>query len=245
MSAEHRHNLELTILPQPDDTTCGPTCLQSIYHYHGDDLSLPQVISAVPTLPHGGTLGVLLAIAALRRGYGATIHSYNLNVFDPTWFGLPPTALIEKLREQIRVRRSPRRRLAAEGYIEFLQLGGHLKFDPLSGALIRGYLNRGRPLITGLSSTYLYQAAREHGPDDIPDDIRGDPTGHFVVLCGYDRKARLVEIADPLQSNPHCASQHYSISINRVLSSIMLGVLTYDANVIALEPPQDCPASHA
>lgn len=245
MSAEHRHNLELSILPQPDDTTCGPTCLQSVYHYYADEVSLDQVISDVPTLPTGGTLGVLLAVAAVRRGYSATIHCYNLHVFDPTWFDLAAPGLIEKLEEQNRIRRSPRRRLAAEAYIEFLKLGGRLKFDPLSGALIRGYLNRGCPLITGLSSSYLYRAAREHGPDDTPDDIRGDPTGHFVVLCGYDRKARSVEIADPLKSNPHSVSQHYAININRVLSSIMLGVLTYDANLIALEPPLSSPSSHA
>ena len=25
--------LPLTMLPQPDETTCGPTCLQAVYNY--------------------------------------------------------------------------------------------------------------------------------------------------------------------------------------------------------------------
>lgn len=232
-----RHLLSLEILPQPDDTTCGPTCLHAIYRYFGREVPLPQLIRSVPRLPTGGTLGVLLAIDALRRGYRATIHSYNLQVFDPTWFQLPPTQLAAKLTAQQKVRRSEKLKLASAAYVEFLELGGQLHFEPISGALIRRQLNRDLPILTGLSSTYLYQAMREHGPEDEDDDLRGNPSGHFVVLCGYDRKARLVEIADPLESNPHSPTRRYAIDINRVMSSILLGVLTYDANLIILEPP--------
>ncbi len=232
-----RHLLSLEILPQPDDTTCGPTCLHAIYRYFGREVPLSQLIRSVPRLPTGGTLGVLLAIDALRRGYRATIHSYNLQVFDPTWFRLPPTQLAAKLTAQQKVRRSEKLKLASAAYVEFLELGGQLHFEPISGALIRRQLNRDLPILTGLSSTYLYQAMREYGPDDEDDDLRGNPSGHFVVLCGYDRKARLVEIADPLESNPHSPTRRYAIDINRVMSSILLGVLTYDANLIILEPP--------
>lgn len=232
-----RHLLSLEILPQPDDTTCGPTCLHAIYRYFGREVPLPQLIRSVPRLPTGGTLGVLLAIDALRRGYRATIHSYNLQVFDPTWFQLPPTQLAAKLTAQQKVRRSEKLKLASAAYVEFLELGGQLHFEPISGALIRRQLNRDLPILAGLSSTYLYQAMREHGPEDEDDDLRGNPSGHFVVLCGYDRKARLVEIADPLESNPHSPTRRYAIDINRVMSSILLGVLTYDANLIILEPP--------
>ncbi|WP_221029692.1 hypothetical protein [Actomonas aquatica] len=232
-----RHLLSLEILPQPDDTTCGPTCLHAIYRYFDREVPLPELIRTVPRLETGGTLGVLLALDALRRGYRATVHTYNLQVFDPTWFELSAPELIAKLEAQRKVRRSPKLQLACSAYIEFLKLGGRLQFDPISGALIRRYLNRDLPILSGLSSTYLYQAMREYGPDDEDDDLRGNPSGHFVVLCGYDRKARHVEIADPLQSNPHSPTRRYAIDINRVMSSILLGVLTYDANLIVIEPP--------
>jgi len=57
----HRTELKLEMLPQPDDTTCGPTCLHAIYRYWNRDISLDQVISEVKPLPNGGTLAVMLA----------------------------------------------------------------------------------------------------------------------------------------------------------------------------------------
>src|SRR5690606_6247143 len=74
------------ILRQPDETTCGPTCLQSVYGYYGDHVELGQVIDEAGTLREGGTLAVFLGCHALQRGYEATIFSFNLQVFDPTWF---------------------------------------------------------------------------------------------------------------------------------------------------------------
>jgi ABC-type bacteriocin/lantibiotic exporter with double-glycine peptidase domain len=53
------------ILPQPDDSTCGPTCLHAIYRYFGDEVPLDQVIREVPSLHSGGTLAVMLRNHAL------------------------------------------------------------------------------------------------------------------------------------------------------------------------------------
>lgn len=47
----------LAIETQPDTTTCGPTCLHAVYRHFGDQI-------------------------ALARGYRATIHTWNLEVFD-------------------------------------------------------------------------------------------------------------------------------------------------------------------
>ena len=223
------------MLPQPDDTTCGPTCLHAVYRYHGTEVPLAEVIQAVPRLETGGTLGVLLGCDALRRGYAVSLFTYNLQVFDPTWFGPRPVDLVAKLRAQAKVKTSQKLRLACEAYVEFLQLGGRVRFEVLSGSLIRRYLNRDLPILTGLSSTYLYGTMREYGPEDDEDDVRGTPAGHFVVLSGYDRKARMVQIADPLESNPHSPTRRYAINIDRVLNAILLGVLTYDANLLVLE----------
>ena len=72
----------------------------------------------------------------------------------------------------------------------------------LSAALVRGLLRFKLPILTGLSSTYLYRARREYGPNDTPDDVRGMPTGHFVVIAGYDAVRRRVLVVDPYQPNP-------------------------------------------
>jgi hypothetical protein len=229
------HRIELDLQAQPDDTTCGPTCLQSVYRYLGDEVSLGEVIRQVPKLKGGGTLGVLLGRAALKRGYKVTIYSYNLQIFDPTWSELPAEGLRDKLAAQARAKRSAKLKQASKAYGSFLKMGGQIKFEVLSGALIRRLLNRNLPVIAGLSSTYLYGCAREFGPNDDSDDIRGNPAGHFVVLCGYDRKEREVVVADPLHTNPHSPTRKYSIGIDRVISSILLGVLTYDANLMIIE----------
>jgi hypothetical protein len=87
----------IRILAQPDDSTCGPTALHAVYASFGLDLPLEQVIDEVHFLEDGGTLAVFLGIHALKRGFHARIHSYNLRVFDPTWEGLPP----EEMRQEV------------------------------------------------------------------------------------------------------------------------------------------------
>jgi len=230
--------LPLEILPQPNDTTCGPTCLHALYRYYGEEVELNDIIAEVPVLEEGGTLAVFLACHALRRGYGATLYTYNLNVFDPTWFTQPGVDLADKLRQQQQHKTKPKLQQATDGYLEFLRLGGRVKFEDLTPALIRKHLTHARPILTGLSATYLHHSMREYGPECTDDDVRGFPTGHFVVLCGYDREHREVLVADPLYPNPLAVTHIYSISIERVLGAVLLGIVTYDANLLILEPPK-------
>ena len=231
----------LRILPQPDDTTCGPTCLHAVYRFWGEELELDEVIREVVPLESKGTLAVLLACHALRRGYRATIYTYNLHVFDPSWFENGAEELEVRLRAQARVKRDRKLRFATGAYLEFLSLGGELRFRELSLDLVRGYLKKERPILTGLSATYLYGCPREREAEDdgermVYDDIRGHPTGHFVVLSEYDPESREVVVADPLGDNPRFGGQYYRVGIQRVLGAILLGVLTYDANFLVIEP---------
>ncbi len=228
--------LRVEILPQPDDFTCGPTCLHALYRYFGDEVPLEQVIGEVPVLENGGTLDVLLANHALVRGYSARIFTYNVQMFDPTWFGGPGVDLAERLTRQLEHKDSERLRIATEAYLLFLRRGGELRFEELTTALVRKYLSREIPILTGLSATYLYGSAREYGPEGRPDDIRGKPAGHFVVLCGYNRETREVLVADPLQKNPLSGTNPYTVSIDRVICAILLGILTYDANLLIIQP---------
>jgi hypothetical protein len=230
--------LALDILPQPDDVTCGPTCLQAVYGFYGDVISIEQVISEVTPLPNRGTLAVLLGLHALQRGYRATLYTYNLEVFDPSWFR-GDVDLAQKLRAQAEIKNHPRLRWTTDAYLRFLDYGGVLTYQELSPELIHGILNGGRPILTGLSATYLYGCAREIEVGDRLeyDDLRGESAGHFVVLYGYHTLTREVLVADPLRENPLVGDQHYSVGIHRLLGAIMLGVLTYDGNMLVLDPP--------
>ena len=107
--------LPVDIEPQPDGITCGPTCLHALYRYHGLDVPLAKVIDSVTPLEDGGTLEVNLACDALQRGFAATIYTYNLNLFDPTWFDDPHTDIAAKLRERAARKRSPKFKFAVDG----------------------------------------------------------------------------------------------------------------------------------
>jgi hypothetical protein len=230
--------LHLDIQPQPDDSTCGPTCLQALYRYYGDEQPLDRVIAECTGLEGGGTLAVLLAEHALRRGFAATIYTYNLALFDPTWFELAPEQLAARLREQQAVKSDARLAVATRGYLAFLELGGRLLFRDLTAGLIRRHLKRGVPILTGLSATYLYHCARERPADSEYDDVRGVPVGHFVVLAGYEPKTRLALVVDPLHDNPAFATHEYQVPLERLVGAILLGVLTHDANLLIIEPRQ-------
>ena len=227
--------LPVDMLAQPDEVTCGPTCLHAIYRYWGSDEPLRDVITRMQKLEHGGTLAVFLACDALRRGYNATLYTFNLTMFDPTWFQ-GKVDVAERLRQQARFKKDPRLADATAGYLDFLALGGRLRLTDPSRTLIRGLLRRKLPVLAGLSSTFLYRSAREYGPDDRADDVRGEPSGHFVVLSGYDRKERSVEVADPYDPHPHGPNRRYWASIDRVIGAILLGIVTYDANLLVITP---------
>ncbi|MBW3596280.1 MAG: C39 family peptidase [Planctomycetes bacterium] len=202
-------------------------------------MPLETVIRETPQLEEGGTLAVLLGRHALARGYKATIYTYNLAVFDPTWFRVAKPPLIEKLHAQMAAKDSLRLHRAGRAYIDFLSEGGEIAMEDLTSGLIRRFLKRGVPVLAGLSSTYLYGAAREIGPTCEPDDVRGYPTGHFVVLSGYDKKHRRVLVADPYLPNPGGQAHYYEVPLARLVCAIMLGVLTYDANLLIIEPGKE------
>ncbi len=231
--------LELEMLVQPTDETCGPTCLHSVYRYYGFDIPLDQLIDEVMMLAAGGTLGVILANDALRRGYRATIYTYNLHVFDPTWFA-DPDVIAQRLRDQRAAKNDPKLHVATDAYLDFLTRGGRLIFEELTPRLLRGFLTKKIPILTGLSATYLYGCSRERY-DNVYDDVRGEPTGHFVVVCGYDKERNLVRVADPQRDNPRFGSQYYWVSASRVMAAVCLGIVTYDANLVIVQPPDAAP----
>lgn len=227
--------LGIDIHAQPNDETCGPTSLQAVYQYFGDTISLMNVVSEVKTLKTGGTLAVHLGNHALSRGYDAILYTYNLKMFDPTWFR-DKEPIVNRLREQHLHKTSRKFQFASEAYIRFLEQGGRIRFEDLSSKMIKRVLREGTPILTGLSATYLYDCAREIGETNTYDPIKGEPVGHFVVIHGYDPVQRLAHIADPLEKNPISDDQHYKVKLQRLINSILLGVMTYDANLLVIKP---------
>jgi hypothetical protein len=224
--------LDVPRFEQPDDVTCGPTCLAQVYRYYGYERPLEEIIHETRRNPDGGTLAVYLGISALRNGFRATMYSYNLRVFDPTWRDLEVSALIDKLRLRADAVGSKRLRASLEAYIAYLEEGGAVRFDDLSRDLLVAILKQGNPILTGLSATYLYGTPRER--NDRYDDVRGEPVGHFVVICGYHPDRDRFLVRDPSSHIPFSRTGRYTVESDRLISAILLGDVTYDAVLLVL-----------
>jgi len=64
-----------------------------------------------------------------------------------------------------------------------------------------------------------------------------------VVLVGYDPNEREVFVADPLLPNPVSPDHIYSVEIDRLVNAILLGITTYDGNLLILTPPRTKPGA--
>lgn len=241
---EHRarvaHELAVRRIVQPDDVTCGPTCLGKVYDFYGLAVDLSEITAALERNEDGGTLAVFLGIAALKRRMRARIFSYDLRIFDPTWFGLSSGALVERIFSRFPYLEDEKRLRAAGAYIRFLEMGGELAFDELTPRLFKRIIDRGHPVLAGLSATYLYRFARERWDPGVEklveDDVRGEPVGHFVVISGYDRWGRRITVLDPSSHTPAAADGRIVVDSERLINAILLGDMTYDAVLLEVWP---------
>jgi hypothetical protein len=234
------HELAVRRIVQPDDVTCGPTCLRKVYDFYGLSVDLAEITAALERNEDGGTLAVFLGIAALKRGFNARIYSYDLRIFDPTWASLSSEDLTEKIFERFPSLSNPKRLRAAGAYIRFLEMGGRLSFDELTHQLVKSIIDRGHPLLAGLSATYLYRSARERWDPErqllVEDDVRGEPIGHFVVICGYDQWGRKLTVVDPHEHAPITENGRILVDSQRLINAILLGDLTHDAVLLEVWP---------
>jgi hypothetical protein len=228
---------------QADDVTCGPTCLRKVYDFYGVRVDAETILTEMDRNEDGGTMAVFLAIAALRRGFRARIYSYDLRIFDPTWFDLPLDALGEKIHARFPYLQDGKRLRAARAYLDFIDRGGELAFDELTPALLKSIIDREHPVLAGLSATHLYRTARERqlpGTETlVEDDVAGEPTGHFVVISGYEHWGRRLVVRDPSEHLPHPAEERQVVDAQRLINAILLGDATYDAVLLELWPGPD------
>jgi hypothetical protein len=56
------------------------------------------------------------------------------------------------------------------------------------------------------------------------------------VISGFEENKGLVYLSDPMEPNPLGKGSVYSVNFTRLINSIMLGIVTYDANLLIVEP---------
>jgi hypothetical protein len=148
--------------------------------------------------------------------------------------------LREKLEARYKEKKDRKLRNTIKAYIRFIDQGGIVTCEELRGIVFERYFNKNIPVLCGLSATYLYRCPREYTNENnrsVFDDITGDPMGHFVVVYGIDDKKRFL-VADPDSSNPSSKGPYYHVHKTRLIHSILLGVVTYDSNMLVIEPEQ-------
>jgi hypothetical protein len=236
--------LDVPPLRQPDDVSCGPTCLFKVLRGYGDPRSFDEIATAVRRNDDGGTLGVFVGLAALALGYEATIYSYNLRVYDPTWSHLTSAQLADKLSQRARAIAESAANNAGElklsqavdAYARFVREGGQVLFDDLTDELLVSLLDTGRPIVCGLSATYLYQTPREDPRTGTIDDVGGEPAGHFLVVCGYRQHGRHFVVSDPYRHLPMTVTGTYEVGARRLINAILLGDVSYDGVLVVVSP---------
>lgn len=203
---------------------------------YGDQRPFEDISARVERNEDGGTLGVHIGRAALALGYGATIYSYNLRVFDPSWSSLSTARLVDKLEARAARIQGQKLRHVIEAYADFLKAGGVVQFDDLTTELLTRLLRTRRPIVCGLSATYLYQTSREDPRTNSFDDVGGEPAGHFLVIRGYHGHGKEFLVSDPYKNLPMTASGTYEVDAQRLLNAILLGDVTYDGVLLVVDP---------
>ena len=57
-----------------------------------------------------------------------------------------------------------------------------------------------------------------------------------LLASADQRGSRRVLVVDPYQPNPYGPAHEYWIGVDRVLASILLGIVTHDANLLVVYP---------
>jgi hypothetical protein len=155
---------------------------------------------------------------------------------------LPPARLADTIHARFPYLNDAKRLRAAQAYLHFLELGGELAFAELTPGLLKSIIDREHPILAGLSATYLYRYSRERWDPItdrlVDDDVRGEPTGHFVVISGYEQWGRRLIVLDPFEQIPPEPgdAEKLVVDADRLTNAILLGDVTYDAVLLEVWP---------
>lgn len=196
--------------------------------HYGMDVTATAILAELPGLTtddgaEWGTVAPELAAFCMKKGFHATVHTFDCRIVDLSWADFPPEKMLARLREVKSTRLIPTlgknvTDLFVQGYIDLLEAGGELRIRPyVTSALLDELLTTG-PFMTTVCMGAFYGKGRARRGDDgkgILDDVRGSIGTHFVIVRGRDEAGRYL-IADPGK-----ADGLYAVEREHLLGSIM------------------------
>jgi len=186
--------LKVPYIPQRKGT-CGSSSLQQVLAYYGVKLGLDEILKDIKKYKYG-TFMPYLGLYAKRLGFMPKIVTYDVKVFDPTWFGLLVGQIIKKLETRSREMDVPHvYRSECKAFVRYLKAGGAIEFDFIKKGRIIKELERKRPVIVDVCSTILHRKERKNRVKDKYSDTSGEPMYHAVVVSGHE-KGKFI-IVDP------------------------------------------------
>jgi len=188
--------------------TCGPSSLKQVLSYYGKNIPLNDMLKEIEMTKYGTWMSNL-AIYAENLGYKTKIITFDTNILDPTWIGLPKKKLIRKLKLRFKTIKNKEH----EPLAEYLENGGTLEIKIPTKEMLINYLNKGIPPIISLSCTSLWKTIRRV-PDTLKStDIKGKHIGHYLTVNGYENGKFLI-----VDSHwKHSKKGIYKVSVNDLL----------------------------
>lgn len=227
--------MRLNILPQINHQLSGAETLRGIYAYYGEDISMDDLVVSTTRFSNRRLRPLALAIDALERGYAVTVHCCDTRIFDLSWMGLVSSELKEKLEYHKSKADSVHLTQTFDAYIQILEKGGTIDLSEINRAVIRKAVELKAPIIAAVSATHLFHSKREYlDSKDRPvlDDAKGKTAGHLVAVTAWVGKE--ITLHDPYLANPITGKAKYKVYISRLMRSILLGVLSYDAQMVVI-----------
>lgn len=176
---------------------CGQYALKQILAFYGDDVDIKEITHKLGSRIDLGVWSSQILAFVKNRGYKVDFCTNSLRVLDLSWEKLSSKKIADKLRKRLKFKKE--KMFDYKAYIKYFSSGGSVNFEPITKETIKKYLDKKKPVLMCVNSTYFYHKKRRYKGKF--DDIKGNEVGHYIVVAGYDKKRFF--IVDPGSKTIH------------------------------------------
>lgn len=221
---------------------CVQASAAQLLQFYRIDKSIDDIKAEVPVYiskdnqPLGSSIGHI-AKYFIDQGFNTTIHTSDIQIFDPSWKKYSNKQLIDHLMKRQTDVKHPTYDQEAfnvifDGYISFLKFGGQIAFPLIDEKYLVELLQKG-PIYTIVSYQFLNQSPKavfDKDKDEFTNDsIKGNVGTHAVILAGYkDNQFLIIDPDKKFGGKRWFSSSH-------LIASFYLAQTDYDNLLITLE----------